>query len=259
MSIPFALNNPSETYKLDDPLEEVSGICLMNRDMLACVQDEKIEIYQYDLKNKKVLSVTNRYKDGDAEGIVVLGKTAYILVVDSPPVIYKVTDFESSSRKFHKHELPLSEDDDPEGMCHDGNGGLLIACKGPEGKIKKEVYKVKLNDFKKSDKIMKSQLKEFFTVNSKELRGNGSNKTFNPSGIAVDPKTEDIYLISTKSMKMIVRYSKNGNRLKDKQRLDAKIFKQPEGIAFTKRGKQLFISSEKGDGKEAKIFRFKRQ
>ncbi len=259
MTIPFALNNPSETHKLDDPLEEISGICLMNRDMLACVQDEKIKIYQYDLKNKKVSSVTNRHKDGDAEDIVILGKTAYILVVDSSPVIYRVTNFESSSRKFHKHELPLTEEDDPEGMCHDGNGGLLIACKGPEGKINKDVYKVKLNDFKKSDKIKKSQLKAFFTVDSKELRRNGSNKTFNPSGIAVDPKTEDIYLISTKSMKMIVNYDKNGSRLKDKQRLDARIFKQPEGIAFSKRGKQLFISSEKKDGEKAKIFRFKRK
>ncbi len=259
MSIPFALNNPSGTHILDDPLEEISGICLMNRDMLACVQDEKVKIYQYDLKKERILSVTNLHKDGDAESIVVLGKTAYILVVDSPPAIYRVTNFESPSRKFHKHELPLTEDDDPEGMSHDGNGGLLIACKGPKGKNNKDVYKVKLNDFKKSDKIKKSQLKALFTVKSKELRGNGSNKTFNPSGIAVDPKTEDIYLISTKSMKMVAHYSKSGNRLKDKQSLDAKIFKQPEGIAFSKRGKQLFISSEKKDGKKARIFRFKRQ
>lgn len=115
MSIPFDLNNPSETHKLDDPLEEISGICQMSRDMLACIQDEKIKIYQYDLKNEKVLSVTNRYKDGDAEDIVVLGKTAYILVIDSPPAIYRVTDFESSSREFHKHELPLTKNDDPEG------------------------------------------------------------------------------------------------------------------------------------------------
>ena len=69
---------------------------------------------------------------------------------------------------------------------------------------------------------------------------------FGPSGIAIHPKTREIYIISSVG-KLLVILDKKGN-LKYFEKLNADIFKQPEGICFEQDG-TLYISSEGKSGK----------
>jgi len=75
---------------------------------------------------------------------------------------------------------------------------------------------------------------------------------FRPSGIAVHPKTKDFYLISSAD-KMLIVLNREGD-IVAVEKLNEKIFKQPEGICFDPEG-DLFISNEKNGGR-ANIVRF---
>ena len=83
---------------------------------------------------------------------------------------------------------------------------------------------------------------------------NDSEETFNPSGIAIQPQSNDLFIIGSKGVKMIVCYGLNGN-FKGAWRLDENQLTQPEGIAFTQSG-ELVISSEGRKGKKAVILIF---
>jgi len=74
-------------------------------------------------------------------------------------------------------------------------------------------------------------------------------KTFNPSDIAIHPKTQDIYVIEGKKPKLLILNSK-GKLLKILE-LDKRKFAQPEGITFSDDGR-LFISNE-ADSESANI------
>lgn len=63
---------------------------------------------------------------------------------------------------------------------------------------------------------------------------------FNPSAIAIHPKTNDIYILSAND-RILVVYEKSG--LKKAFPLPAVIYYKPEGLAFYENG-DLLISSE---------------
>jgi len=74
--------------------------------------------------------------------------------------------------------------------------------------------------------------------------------TFNPSGIAIHPMTNDVYMIGAKGAGMLVCCGWDG-RVKGAARLDEDRFEQPEGIAFAESG-ELIVCSEGAKGKEGK-------
>ena len=77
---------------------------------------------------------------------------------------------------------------------------------------------------------------------------NESPDRFHPSGIAIHPQTDDIYIIGSKDIKMIVCYGMDGN-WKGAWELDKHHFLQPEGITFLNSG-ELVICSEGKKGKK---------
>jgi len=72
---------------------------------------------------------------------------------------------------------------------------------------------------------------------------NKNNPEFSlgPSGIAVDPINNDIYVISSVGKVMLV--FDHTAKLKDIIKLQKSIFVQPEGISFDSKG-NLYISNE---------------
>ena len=253
MGIPYDLDTPDKVCKLPNKLLEVSGIYSIGKKRLVCVEDEHQRIYFFDLKKGEVYDHVGNGDKGDCEDIVILGKTAYVLLAEKC-AIYEYKDFRASMKHPEKHPLKISEAYDPEGLGYDPKRkSLLVACKGSPHK-KSPLRKVLRFDLRKG----KCRPQLYFTIDGRKLRRRNSDKTFNPSGIAIHPKTRDIYMIGTKGLKLIVRLDKKGKRILGKKKLDKKIYTQPEGIAFSKKG-DLFISSEgdEGSGKKAKIFRFK--
>ena len=265
---PYNLNTPNARHKLPDKLVEISGLDYMGNGQVVCVNDEKGDVFVYDLTKGEVVAKVDFEKGGDYEGIEWADDKLYILRSDGD--LYRVKKFNTEDQKTKKYETPLSTGNDAEGLAYDAvNNRLLVACKGSPGKEeslrgKKAVYAFNLEtkemaeepaitidlknlrNWKGSNKVAETydKVSEFFT---------GTNITFNPSGIAVHPISGYIYLIAT-SGKLLVVLNKAGKEVLHIEKLAPATFKQPEGITFSETG-NLIISNE-GRGGKANILVF---
>jgi uncharacterized protein YjiK len=248
MNRSFDLNKPSRRYKLAKRYREASGIALMpGEKSLAFVQDEKIRIYGVDLQSGKV-DATKAFHSGDAEDVVILGCTAYVLAAGAKPAIYVIKDYTDRETQIDRWDLGLNEKNDPEGLCYDATGNrLLIACKGSSlpGDRTRNVYSF---DLKTQTPNTNSPV---FKIDSDHL--GLEDKIFHPSGIAIHPESNDIYLVGSKGVKLLVCCGWDGT-VKNQVKLNKRLLEQPEGLAFSESG-ELFICSE-GKKKKAKIYQF---
>ena len=265
----YRLSHPEVKYVLPGKLQEVSGLGYLGHDKIGCLQDEDGIIFIFDLLKKEVTKKIDFGKDKDYEGFDIGSESAYVLRSDGQ--IFEIQNFLSKKRKLKKHETHLSGKNDTEGLCNDKkNNRLLIACKGSPGKgealkNKKAIYafdlkKNKLEEhpifiidveeiqtFINTGLIVKAyeRIVRFFKPSKGQI-------TFQPSGIAIHPETEEIYIISSVG-KLLVILKPNG-AISHVEKLDADLFKQPEGITFSENA-DLFISNE-GAGGKANILKF---
>lgn len=255
MNIPYDLKKPLKTYKLPKKYMEISGIWpIQDNDSLAFVQDEAIQVYQFDLSSTEITECA-KHGSGDSEDIVILGNTAYILHAGKRPAIYKIIDYNSELSQCDRYDLNLDKNYDPEGLCYDVKGNrLLIACKGSpvKGDKLRKIFSFDIQSMTRSNKPV-------FTIDSRDFL-EGTGDTFNPSGIAIHPHSKDIYLVGTKEVKMLVCYGLNGV-FKGAWKLNKDKFKQPEGIAFMESAELIITSEGKQSkngkkAKKAKVFIF---
>ncbi len=249
MNFPYDLNDPIKSYSLPNQYKEISGISpLESNKSLAFVQDETIQIHTFNLLSGTVTEHT-KHEAGDSEDIVIAGNTAYLLQAGKQPAIYKVPNFTCEKTHFERYDLGLHKDQDPEGLCHDiKRNRLLIACKGSSKKNDRtrSIYAFELQS-------MQMNHSPVFVIDSQDFLDD-LDDTFNPSGIAIHPQSNDLYIIGSKGEKMIVCYTLDGH-FKGAWRLDKSQFIQPEGIALMQSG-ELVISSEGKKSKKAEILIF---
>ena len=239
-SFPYDLDNPDIKYPLPEYLKEISGLAYYKEEMILCVQDEKADIYVLNVDKNEIADKYNFGKKGDYEDIAVIGQTAYVLRSDGH--IFEVENFSTDDRKVTDHNTPLSAKNDTEGLTYDKtSNSLLIACKGSPS-IEKD------NAYKGYKAIYQFDLGEMKLINKPQLIESKSE----PSGLAIHPVFDEIYLISGTG-KVLISMDRHGKVL-NIHHLDPRIFKQPEGICFSPSG-DLFISNE-GRGGKANILRF---
>lgn len=252
---PYNINEPDETLVLASILREISGLSThSNPNYLAAVQDEEGKIFLINKKTGSIEEQIDFWKEGDYEGIEVVGNDYY--VIKSSGTIYKVL----SKDDTEKHKNFLTKENDVEGLCYDAkNNQLLLACKakagdGKEFKLSKSIFAYDLeqerllqkpkyvitldavNDYLKTDPAIRKLEKiiDFFQPNESEL-------TFAPSAIAIHPVSGDIYVLSSVGNLLMVM-STAGNILHI-EKLKKNIHPQPEGMCFDKDG-TLFIANE---------------
>ncbi|MGM0566861.1 MAG: SdiA-regulated domain-containing protein [Bacteroidota bacterium] len=269
-SLPYDLENPSETYLMPDELEEISGIHLTPEGHFACIQDEDGIIFIYDTAQRKVIEEIEFGPDKDYEDIELIGEDAYVLESDGD--IRWVKDYRHTNRETIRFDTEMSSDNDAEGLTyHEASHSLLIACKGKaslsddldmEGY--RAVYRFDLNNHElltapvmliKLDDLMDySNLNPFAKISYKlaaMLDSNGDIR-FQPSAISIHPDSEEIYILSFTST-MLAVYDAHGS-LKTAKDLNKRIFLQPEGLCFDQKG-TLYISNE-GNGGTANVLKF---
>lgn len=258
--LPFDFNNPDESVKLPNSLHEISGIAFYRKNELACVQDEKGNIYFYDIQKDKLRAKLPFGKDKDYEGIAIVDDVLFVLC--SNGVIYEV-DGDSESKHANKYDTFLASRNDAEGLCYDQeNNRLLVACKGKPGegiaKGMKAVYSFDLSKKELSEKpafiIDPDSIQKYLVRSSGAKSNDESPIRFEPSEICIDPFTANIYILASAG-KIILVMSRTGQML-FAVRLDPEIYKQPEGLAFSQNG-DLYISDEGRNGK-ANIIKLKR-
>ena len=273
-TFPYTLTAPEKVRKLPPKLNEISGQSHIASDSFACIQDEKGTIYLLNLNTAEIEDKINFADDGDFEGITLVYKTAWAL--KSSGDLYRIEDFLHSEKKHRakKYETELSKKNDTEGLAFDKeNNRLLIACKGnpyikkkKNGKHKRAIYEFDLDKEELNGEpafvIDLEQIKNFRDYNTLTKLGiellamldeNKGDVTFQPSDLAVHPRTNNIYVIGSVGDLLIV-LNPSGEILAMVD-LSDKLFNQPEGICFKGDG-TMYISNEGGE-KKATILEFK--
>lgn len=270
-SLPYDFRVPSAKFSLPGVLAEVSGISWYRRDVLACVQDEKGSLYLYNLAAGKIVSSYKFSGGGDFEDVVAVVDTIYALRSDG--VIFKIDGISGRDVAIEKITTALSPRNDAEGLTYDRQTNeLLIACKGdPNLEQRKEatgmkaVYGFSLQEKKLNThprflidvkRLSEAEEKNWVRKQSiqlgKALKLFGDDLDFQPSGIAIHPITDEIYILSHVGKRLVV-LDRSG-RVVAVELLGRDLFRQPEGICFSPEG-DLFISNE-GDGSKANILKF---
>jgi len=252
----YDLNNPAKTFKLPKDLNEISGLEYYKDQTLLAVQDENGLIFAINSENGDIERTYSFGKDGDYEGIALVGEHVWVLKSNGNLIRLKKLEDDASRKVFKTH---LTKSNDTEGLAYDAaNNRLLVVCKeSPGKKIKKaraiygfdlsthELSKtpVMLVDLKKVRKMLDaSSVAEEDGKEAGMLAGEKGDVTLKPSGIAIHPVSGDLYLLSTVPQLLLI-LSANG-RILSVDRLNPELFEQPEGIAFDE-CQNLYISNER--------------
>ena len=270
---PYDLKNPDGFYELPAELKEISGIHVMGKDRIACIQDEVGDIFIYNTASGVIEQRINFGKDNDYEDLEIIGEDAYILESDGD--IHVVKNYLDAGRTVDKEETPLETENNCEGLCYqESTNSLLIACKGRAGLDKdrdldnyRAVYRFSLDErelFEAPVMLVKmSDLMDYSKINvfarwsyklASRIDPNGDIR-FQPSAIAIHPQTGYIYITSFVGGVLAV-YDQN-TQLIAAERLDRITFLQPEGLAFDNQG-NMYISNESNGGKANILFFEKR-
>ena len=230
----------NKKWELPEILKEVSGIAYLGENQFACVQDEAGAIFIYNTAATKIDRQISFGASGDYEGIAVVSRTAYVLRSDGK--IFEVNNIDTQSPKIKEYSTPLTAENDVEGLTYDSrNNRLLLAIKGAETTANdfKGIYAFDLNSKKLSDApVMKLNLADPL------LKSNGGKKPTNniqPSEIAINPKTNEIYLTEAANPQLFVLNA--DGTIKARYKLNNAEYSQPEGITFSPGG-ELYISNE---------------
>ncbi|MFL5788036.1 MAG: SdiA-regulated domain-containing protein [Flavisolibacter sp.] len=257
LSIVYDLSKPSKKWVLPDELKEISGNAWIDEDHLLVIEDLHPNLYVIKLEReaarieKIVPFETSSDKKFDIEDVAIAGKDAYALW--SHGFVFKIANWQGNAKTT---EIPtfLNKKNNTEGITYDPvSGNLLIACKNKSGledekKSTRAVYALDL----KSDKINEEPA---ILLKKKQFKEESGEKLdFNPSAISIQPKSHDIYILSTKGTKAMAVYDHNGE-LKSVVPIDEDMMPQPEGLCFSPEG-ELFISTEGKHGVPARLYRF---
>ena len=245
-------------HELPADLKEISGISFLTDNIVLAVQDEEGILYQYDLAEQKILNEFEFGEPGDYEDLVRIDKDVYI--VSSNGTIIQIKNFQSAKPVIQSFNTALKKDNDIEGLGYEPKKNrLLLAAKAKgldEDENTKEIYAfnlttmtlettpaytIKLNeieDYFRGDALEESS-KKFL----KALGNQNINKVFRSSAITVDPKTNNIFVLS--SINNLIAMLTPDGKMSQIIQFEGKEHKQPEGLAFSENGK-LYVSNEAG-------------
>lgn len=264
--IEYDLSAPDKVYSLPATLYEVSGITEIDASTIACVQDEHGIVFIYDLIKNETTSTIYFGSTGDYEDIARVDNTLYVLRSDE--AMAEIKNF--NDKNFIRNAYPVNiPGKDCEGLCYDKkNNRLLLAPKeisedNPENKGKRFIYGFDL----KTKALIKGpvlridvkEIEKFAAENNIKIpmKGKKGEKEepdikLRISALVIHPVTNRLFVISGPE-RMLYVFDMNG-KIQYLQKLDSKLFPQPEGITFMKNGDML-ISNE-GTKDLATIVRF---
>ncbi len=235
-AIPFNISNPELKIELSKELKEISGLTWLGNNEIGAVQDEAGILYILDASSGEIKNKLKFSLPGDFEGVTIAGTCIY--AITSSGMLYYFDRNNPSDIKRIK--TPLSWRNDAEGLCYDeDNEQLLVICK-ENGSISDSKFKGKsIFSIRTSDHYFSKN--PLVTIKKKELEKFKKVEKFKPSAIAIDPLTKDIYILASVG-KILLVLNANYN-IKTVINLPSKLYSQPEGICFSKKG-DLFISNE---------------
>lgn len=245
--LPFNFDKPDRIISLPAELKEISGLSLTSKPSQAvAIGDEKGQLFFINLENGAIERAPIFREKGDFEDLAVVGDSVWCVKSDGK--LFRIKNLGADQPGFEEFEPSFidKDRDDVEGLCFDAkNDRLLLACKGVSDSFTvRRFFEFNLT----SEEFLPNPV---FTLDpcdvEKKLPEQKKPKAFSPSGIAIQPETGDIFVLSSVG-KMLAILDSTG-ALKQSVKLEKDLLPQPEGIAFGADG-SLYLSSEgkKGEG-----------
>ncbi|GAB2825806.1 hypothetical protein [Ferruginibacter profundus] len=237
-SFPFNLQAPSKRYELPKSLQEISGIAAVDDSIIACIADEKGEVYFYNLNSSTIDKKLKFANKGDFEDLTIVKDTLYVL--DSKGVIWVIKNY-LLQPEVSSVTLNIAPPFELEGLCH-RKDTLYIAAKYYHNKKRNETGDLPLWKLTSEWSVSKPlfNLPDYISPGASQLP-----VPFHTSAIVFNESVQQWYCISTHT-KLFIQCSYDGNII-NVQPLSGQEFSQPEGICFSTAG-DLLISNEGKDG-----------
>jgi uncharacterized protein YjiK len=227
----YKLEKPDFQQYLSKNLKEISGISHYVENQVICVNDEHGQLFIYDFNKQEIIDTLDFNTEADYEAVEFVNNIAYVLQSNGQIIGYNVLNKDIKTFDCHQDEV-----EEYEGLGYEPKTNcLLLATKEMKGD--KTIYQFDLKN---------EILSEKFKISKKDISKNGKDgKEFKPSGIAVHPISEDIYVLASAGKKLLVFNSVG--KIQFQYNLNKDQFPQPEGICFTPSG-ELIIASEGKNG-----------
>lgn len=235
LSSPTIINLPEE-------LDEISGIAYYPKDTsVFAIVDEDGLLYKIPIRNPPAFRKWRFDKKGDFEDLVLKDSVFYALVSNGDiesihfkgdSIFTERTDFAGGGKTTNEFEsLYLDEK----------TNSLVLVCKECEADSKKTItmYAYGLSDSVKDYRPF--QVIDAVPIALDMLKEKIHIK---PSAIAMNPITNELYMLSSLHHALIILSPKG--KYKQLFLLDPGIYKQAEGIAFTPSGDML-ITNERAE------------
>lgn len=246
---PFNFDRLDHVTRLSNDLDEISGLTMaFAPGELFAIQDEDGILFRVNSESGESLQSIKFDKDLDYEGVARREDEIYVLEADGDIHFFRygedLTEVESE-----KIETRFSYRNDTEGICYDSiTNSLLIVPKEQELNLSEET--VRRRGIYTYDLTLGEMLAQpTYYIDELEVGQivfqTNREYVIKPSGVAVDPITGDIFVISAVGNILVV--IDRDSEVKHVELLEPRTFPQPEGIAFSPRG-DLYISSEESKG-----------
>ncbi|MCP9237256.1 SdiA-regulated domain-containing protein [Lewinella sp. JB7] len=243
---PYNFDRLDRVVKLPGELDEISGLCRGFRpDEVFAVQDEEGIMFRVNTVSGQLLQEITFGKDLDYEGLTRKDRQFYALEADGDIHTFSYTQDTLTEVESNKLETSFSYRNDTEGICYDSiTNTLLIVPKAqelnPQGdnETRRGIYTYDLLENR-----LNNQPTYFIDglVVGQIIFGKNREYVIKPSGIAVEPATGYIFVISAVGNILVV--IDRDSQVKHVELLEQNVFRQPEGITFGPNG-ELYISSE---------------
>lgn len=251
--VEYDFDKPDAIFELPRPLEEISGISLLDDSTLVAIQDEDGILFMIDTRTGKVRTSSKWGGPGDYEDVQVVGSDIWVLRSDG--TLFKIEAAENGGiGNVTEYDTPLGSMNDTEGLAYDqSKNRFLIACKESPGKgysgNVRAVYAFDLESNELEEKAV-------FTIDLGEVGGQTKMigfkiNTFKPSAIRLQPGSQDWFIVSSVKKAIVVFRDQS---LMQIYNLPGVYFEQPEGLEFDRAG-NLFVANE-GKGGSALLLRF---
>lgn len=264
----YRLDSPDAVWDLPPALREISGLAFSPGDsFLLAVQDERGTVYALDPNSGAVVREIRIAGKGDFEGLTVVGEEVILLRSDGRIFRWTWND-PLPVADTAGTDLGFPAGADLEGLAvYPADGRLLVAAKhepylpagGPRGWYVHDTpsglrvdgpFGIELPDFRQL--VMQLPRDADRRRLSEWLDKDPETFPLGPSGIAVHPFSYDIYLLSSRGKVLLVL----GSDPVTLHALDPALFRQPEGLAFNRRG-DLFIATEGSKKEPGRILVFR--
>lgn len=250
-TVAYNLNDP-QIIELPKEIDEISGMVWYKDHSVFAVDDNHGKLYKIPLQKNPKIESWEFGKAKDYESLALAGNTFYLLSSKGNVISFP---FSFPVKEVEEYKLKLKEKNEFEILYHDPKADqLVLLCKECSEDKKKE------NTAWAFDITRKKFTKEpAYVLDKKELEEKlgESMARFKPSAAAINPVTGNLYIISSIN-KVLVVLNNSNKKVHTIYKLDKKLFKQPEGIAFTASG-DLLISNEAAGSDNATILIYHRQ